>query len=382
MPRVLFVPTSLEVGGAEKQMVLLIKGLLARGWQCEVFALELTGPLRDKLRQLGVVMHDGGYRRASGPVPGFFMLCRAQLRLLLLALRRRPQVVHAYLPLANLLGALAGRLSARGAVVISYRALGTHRARHPGWEYLERLCNRLSHGITVNSQAVAQDTLAFDGRAKAKLTLIYNGLELPPLPGNASQRVEVRKVLSIAQDETALIAVGNLIAYKGHQDLIRALPRLLAGRPNLKLFLVGEDRGIGQELAETARRLGVARQLVFLGYRDDVPWLLQGMDLFVLPSHEEGFNNALLEAMAAGLPVVATEVGGNREALESGRWGILVPPHAPERIALAVETLLDGRGKDQAQGREASASVRSRFGVGKMVSSYIQLYEKLLARTR
>ncbi|MBU1274588.1 MAG: glycosyltransferase [Proteobacteria bacterium] len=382
MPKVLFVIGSLEVGGTEKQMVLLIKGLLNCGWQCEVFALDLVGPLAGELVRLGVPLHDGGYRRPSHPADNFIRLLKAQLRLLLVALRLRPQVVHAYLPLANLMGAVAGRMTGAGAVVTSYRDLGTYRKRYPAWRFFERLSNSLSHGVTVNSKAVGRNNSAYDGRVKAKLALIYNGLDLPPAPARNLEREEIRGKVGVAEDEAAIVSVANLVPYKGHQDLIRSLPRLLAMHPKIKLLLVGEDRGIKGDLEETARELGVAQHLVFLGHRDDVRWLLRGMDIFVLSSHEEGFNNALLEAMAAGLPVVATDVGGNREALGNGRWGVLVPPHAPERIAEAVEGLLSDGQKSRAMGREASAWVREGFGVGKMVSRYVDLYEKLRTRHR
>lgn len=370
--RILYVTGSLYRGGAETQMALLIEAMIERGCSCELFVLQNDGPFRRVLEDKGVVIHDGGYNPSAPRWRKLVMLAAAFVRLWAIAVRTKPDVVHAYLPLTNFIGALAGRLAGADRVITSKRALGKHQDRHPYWRPFDRVANALSHCITVNAQAVGQDTIRRDKVAPSKLVHIPNGLDFTrfALPSNA--REAGRRSLGLAEHETAVLSVGNLIPYKGHADLLRAIP--LIRTDNLRFFVAGEDRGIEKDLRALVRELGIGERVTFMGGRSDVPALMCAMDLFVLPSHEEGLSNALLEALAAGMPVVATDVGGNREVLEDGRFGILVAPHDPAALASAIRTLVHDASKRDSIRITAPAHVRQKYSVERMLDAHMSLY--------
>lgn len=375
---ILFTIGSLGIGGSESQLALLVEGLSRRGWRCDVAVLDPRGPLRARLEATGAAVYDLGYDPAAFSVVKVALLVRALCRLWWRAVRSRPRVLHAYLPLTNCLGAVAGRLAGVPIVVTARRALGTHQDRHPLWRPFDRLAGRLSHVVTVNSQAVARDSIARDGIAPDRLMLIANGLDFSRFDAARGDRARLRAGFGVDEATPVIAVVGNLIPYKGHRDLIEAVARL-APRPHpARFLLVGEDRGIQQDLRALAHAHGMADRIVFLGRREDVPAVLNAADGFVMPSHEEGSSNALLEAMAVGLPIVATEVGGNREALEDGRLGALVPPHAPVELARAIDALLDEIGAhsrtDRPRNPAATEAVRARYGVERMIEAHIALY--------
>jgi len=374
--KVLFTIGSLGLGGAESQMVLLMRELSVRDWQCELFVLEAQGPLRAAIEAAGVPIHEGGYQSGASRWRRAGQLARALHRLWVLARRVRPDVLHAFLPLTSFLGAVAGRAAGVPLVLTSRRALGTHQDRHPVWKSFDRIANSLSHRVTVNSRAVAEDTVARDAIRRDKLVLIPNGIDFSRFDTSASTRSAIREQLGLGPHDPAIVAVGNLLAYKGHDDLFGALPAVLERHPRARLFLAGEDRGLEPHLRRLATSLGILPATVFLGRRNDIPDLLAAMDVFVLPSHEEGFSNALLEAMASGLGIVATDVGGNREALDEGACGLLVPAHDPVALATAVSRLLSDEDERAALGRRARDSVRARYTVSAMVNAHLALYRQ------
>jgi glycosyltransferase involved in cell wall biosynthesis len=300
---------------------------------------------------------------------------RAIFHLWRVALSHKPDVLHAYLPLTNFLGALAARLAGVNIVITSRRALGKHQDRHQLWMLFDRMANRLSTFVTVNSKAVGLDTIARDGIAPDKLVLINNGLDFAAYDELAKGAERIRQSLGLDEDTIGILSAGNLIPYKGYGDLFQAIARLKPGTRPLRFFIAGRDDGIGGELKRKLRDLHIADRVVFLGQYDNVPRLMAAMDMFVMPSHEEGFSNALLEAMAAGLPIITTRVGGNPEALEDGLYGDLVPPHDPAVLAEAIEKVINSLDRARITGRKGAQHVRSRYGAEVMVQSYIALYD-------
>jgi glycosyltransferase involved in cell wall biosynthesis len=277
--------------------------------------------------------------------------------------------------LTNFMGSLAGRLSGVPLVITSRRALGTHQDRYKGWRIFDILSFRLSHLVTVNSHAVEQDTLIRDLGSPSKLRVIYNGIDFTPFEAARANREAVRRTLGVLPMENVVISIANLIPYKGLSDLIEAAAVVTGRMPVAKFLLIGEDRGIQKQLEAKAYRLGVSQQVMFLGQRLDIPDLLAAGDLLTLSSHEEGFSNVILEAMAAGLPVVATDVGGNREAVMNGVTGWLVSPKDPDAMADRILDLLSDKERAASWGRRGQARVKEAFTINRMVEAYMNLYQ-------
>lgn len=374
-PSILFVIGSLELGGAEQQMTLLIRYLVSHGVCCHLFVLEANGPLYESLKNTHVKIHDGGYSKNSGLPKKMVLLFYAQYRLMRIIMTLRPDVIHACLPLTNFMSALAGRLLNLKCIITSHRALGTHQDRYKGWRLFDILSFRLSQLVTVNSRAVGQDALIRDLGDPSKLKIIYNGIDTTPFQSATSKRNLIRNRLAISPFEKVVVSIANLIPYKGLSELLQAAALVIDRIPQARFLLVGEDRGIEKDLKAEAHRLGISRQVAFLGQRFDVPELLAASDLLALSSHEEGFSNVILEGMASGLPVVATDVGGNKEAVHHGVTGWLVPSRDPCAMADRIVDLLADEEKAKCWGRHGQQHVKDTFTVSRMAEAHMRLYQ-------
>lgn len=191
-------------------------------------------------------------------------------------------------------------------------------------------------------------------------------------------RSRVRQQLGVGDDDQLLGVVGNVIPRKGQLDLIKALPRILPAAPRVKVVLAGElNREYARECREWAALLEVSERIIWAGARNDIPDLLGALDLFVLPSLEETFPLSILEAMAAGVPVVATSVGGVSECIESEVNGLLVPPARPDALAGAIVRVLaspDDARRLTAQGRRV---VVDRYSSEAVVTRVEQAFQRL-----
>lgn len=372
--RILFVIGSFAVGGTERQLALLATRLRARGWAVRAIGMEKTGPLIGTLEAAGVRVLDGGYRSETASYVKGPLLALSAVRVLFHALVGRPDVIHCFLPLSNFVGAMAGRLAFVPLVVTSKRALGGHQDRQPAWKWIDRFANSLSDRIVANSRAVALDTQSRDGYDVSRIVVIPNGLDFSAFDGRPGARDVIRQQLGLSPTEIAIVMVANLIPYKGHRELIQAFAQLAKSDSRLRLFLVGRDDGIGAGLTAEMERLGVQEKVNLTGPRADIPEFLSAMDVGVMASHEEGFSNALLEKLAAGLPVVATDVGGNPEALEGMPGCVLVRSRDAEDIARGLSVAI-GRSADNDQDRQLRRRlVRERYSVEAMVDAYERLY--------
>ncbi len=392
---VLFVIGTLDLGGTESQLVLLAKELKKRGWRVEVFALSSGGVLAETLDSAGIQVSYGLHRPNPSPasptsvnaeakrsvapkrrpsVKAMLVLGAAVTSLVIRIALTRPRVVHAFLPLTNFLGALAGRLALAPLVITSRRGLGNHQERWPRLKRMDRIANRFSHVVVANSHAVAADVAARDGYDIDRVRVIPNGLDLSRFDQIGRRRDDTRSRLGIDPDDIVIVIVANLIPYKGHSDLIEAFARASQNRPNLRLFIAGQDRGIGAALTEQAQRLGMGSTVRLLGMQDDVPGLLAGMDIGVIASHEEGFCNALMEKLTAGLPVVATNVGGNPEAVSGMPGCVLVEPRDPADLARGLLAIIERLPEQTADREYRQRVMRERYSVEAMVDAYEHLY--------
>lgn len=373
---VLAVVGSLEVGGTERHLVQVLPRLDTARFQAFVFCLTHRGALAGEIEAAGVpVLAPAERPRADGAL----MQARrgvAALRRLRRTLRvSRPDVAHFFLPAAYLVGGIASLGAPVRRRVMSRRSLNDYQRNHPALARLERLLHRRMDAVLGNARAVV-DQLRREGAPAARLGLIYNGIDAASA---ADRRGEVRGRLGIAEDALVAVLVANLIAYKGHADLLRGLAAERQRLPTgWTLLCVGRDDGIGAELRALAHHLGVAEQVRWLGQRDDASALLAAADIGILCSHQEGFSNAILEGMAAGLPMLVTDVGGNAEAVVDGETGLVVPAHHPARLGAALASLAGDPARRRAMGAAGRRRVREHFSLDACVAAYERLYEGLL----
>ncbi|WP_339729012.1 glycosyltransferase [uncultured Pseudomonas sp.] len=384
--RILYVIGSLEVGGAERHVVQVAMRLKKRGWEPELFVLTPGGPLTHVLLEVGVPVHGVTFPTwVSRILRNDRLRARVGLVITSVALiytmwHRRPSVIHFFLPAAYVIGGLASFFTKVPARIMSRRSLQNYQVAHPFFAKIERYLHPKMTLVCGNSSAVIRELMT-EGISHQRLRLIYNGIELAPYD-TSFDRSAVRTQFGIPDDALVFVLVANLIPYKGHADLIKALARIKEALPEPWLVLcIGRDDGIGTCLQQEADSLGVGSNIRFLGSRSDVPLFLRLADVSILCSHEEGFSNAVLEGMAAGLPMVVTDVGGNAEAVLDGITGYVVPAHNPECLADALlkVALADDRALMGDRGR---VRVAEKFSMSSCIDAYEALYREVGAQVR
>ena len=234
------------------------------------------------------------------------------------------------------------------------------------------MLNRRVAVAIANSRAVAQDLLD-EGIEADRIAIIPNGVDAEHMA--SGDRPAARAAMGILDDEIVFLCVANLIPYKGCFDLVEALAIANGRLGRWRLLLAGSDKGIGAELAARARRAGISDRINLLGTCDDVPVLLAAADVGVLVSHEEGFSNSVLESMAAGLPMIVSDVGGNAEAIGVGEGGIVVPPRNTAALAEALVVLGNNEAMRLRCGRFGRERAQRLYTIDSCVSSLIRVLE-------
>jgi L-malate glycosyltransferase len=351
---VVFMLNSFDVGGTERQMVELVKRLDPTRFRAHVGCFHARGPLLAELptdvpvREFPV--HGFGRPGAIGQFFAFASWCR----------HIGAELVHTCDLYANIFGLPAAALAGVPVRVANRREILTGD-KTPTQLRAQQLAYRAAHAVVANS-AAARDQLEREHVPASRLRLIPNGLD-PARFTPAAPRDALRHIVTVA----------NLRAEKGHDVLLAAAPRILAQHPDATFTFAGE--GSRRDALETlTRALGLADRVHFLGECRDVAPVLAEADLFVLPSQSEAFPNAVIEAMAAGLPVVATDVGGIPEVVRSDETGVLVPPGDAEALADAVISLMDRPAHAAALGRAARSTVERYYTFDRMVGAFEHLY--------
>jgi glycosyltransferase involved in cell wall biosynthesis len=285
----------------------------------------------------------------------------------------RPDAVHFFLPEAYILGGLAAWCAGARPRVMSRRSLNAYQAAHPRAARVERWLHARTDALIGNSRAVCAE-LAAEGAAAGRIGLLPNGVVTAP---PARSRAEARAALGLAPEALVILCVANLIPYKGHADLIEAFARARPSLPEAVLLLAGRDDGLGVALTAQAEARAVIDHVRILGARDDIPDLLAAADVFALASHEEGSPNAVIEAMAAGLPAVVTDAGGSPEAV--GDAGLVVPPQDPGALAAALVRLGTDAELRASLGTAARARAAAEFSLEACIGRYVALYAGLAA---
>jgi glycosyltransferase involved in cell wall biosynthesis len=353
--------TSFHPGGTERQMTELVRRLNRHRFDVHVACFHREGAwlrLVDGCAPISEFPIRGFGRPDTLPhLGGFVRWCRA----------RRIAVVQTCDLYANAF-ALPGAALAGVPVRI-----GSRRELNPDKSgaqlLLQRLAYRCAHRVVANSTAAARQ-LESEGMARTRIAIIRNGVTL-----NCSSRREPGQTIR------RIITVANLRREKAHDTLLDAAASLVRMHPELTFSIVG-DGPLRADLERRASNLGLDAHVTFLGHREDVPALLAQSDLFVLPSRSEAFPNAVIEAMAAGLPVVARAVGGLLDLVDNGRTGVLVEGDTPAAFHQAIDDLVRAPERAATLGATARDVVASQYSFDRMVAAFEDLYITQLGAAR
>jgi glycosyltransferase involved in cell wall biosynthesis len=358
--KILHLITTLDVGGAEKHLLAQVAGQVTRG-----HAVRVLDAGAEQVERIGT-----GLGAPTRIVAGLYWA----------------DVAHTHLLKADMLGALLALLFRRARILVS--------SKHNDERVLENALVARVHGVLGNvplRTIVLSDHVGRYFRDKGRvrperITRIYYGIDPTPFEraaGDLEARRDTRARLGIGEDEVVFTCVARFAPQKAHDVLLRAFTHALAdaGGERMRLLLVGDDPfGDGRRKAKAlAAGLGLAERALFAGIRRDVPAVLAASDVFVLSSLWEGFGLVFLEAMASGLPVLASAVSAVPEVVVDGETGLLVPPGDAAALSQGMLALARDAGLRQRLGRAGRARVRERFGLERMVDETLAAYAQVVA---
>lgn len=368
--KILHILGSADRGGTEIMTYSLVTRMNP-GFHNEICVLGGWGPIGEDLRDRGFPVYYLSFNHLwSIPITVF--------RLYRLLQANDYDILHLYGLKANLFGRILGRLSGHRKI------LGGLRSQYPSgfkgfWTFwLDRVTFSLSLGYVANSQA-AIEVLTSHGYDPRKFWLIYNGIDTR-LFHNRNDKNKLRQYYGIKPDLPVICCIANFLPPKGLEYLIRALHLLLErGQKDFIALLIGEGP-LRLKLERLVREFDLVENIRFLGSMDrkEIFQILTITCIFVLSSEWEGLPTAVMEAMAAGCPVVATTVGGIPELVSDGETGFLVQACEPEALAQKITQLLKDRGLRERMGRVGARRIEELFSLEKMVKEYERLYEKII----
>jgi glycosyltransferase involved in cell wall biosynthesis len=363
--RLLFVIPTLVRGGAEKQLTLLATGLQRNQFDVHVAVLTHTGPLESVLRSAGIPVTVIGKRWKFDP----FSYSRLRRHIATL----KPDIVHTWLFAANAYGRQAAASAGVRHILAGERCVDPWKS---AWQLMiDRRLARVTERIVTNSSGVVE-FYATRGLPAEKFVVIPNGIAQPTIDEPLT-REQLLTELQLPPNARLIGAVGRLWPQKRIKDLIWAADLLKSTRDDTHLLIIG-DGPQRSRLIRYRDQVEIADRVHFLGERSDVPRLMPHFDALWLASEYEGQSNAILEAMIAGVPVIATDIAGNRDLVVDGETGYLVPVGDRFEFTRRTHWLLDDESLRQKLGQASRHRATTHFTVEQMVSRHSQLYQSLL----
>lgn len=292
---------------------------------------------------------------------------------------RHVDVLHMHLPYAGIVGRISGKLVGTRAMVYTEHSLFEHHHRVTAWA--NRLTYPWNDAAICVSEAVRRSVVT-EGKVKRSVPLntIYNGIDMEAIAVGEPGTVSVREEFGIPENHKLVVNVANFNPQKRHEDLLKAAQLTLQSDPLVTFLLVGHGRLQGS-MQQMAKDLGIEHNVVFTGFRTDAPKIMAAGDVFVLSSRYEGLPVSLLEAMAAGTAVVATNVGGIPEAVTDGVEGLLVEHSNPQQLAGKILRVLHDPDLRERLSSSARQRVLSQFNTRQMVGRIEDLYLKVLSES-
>ncbi|HLC16952.1 MAG TPA: glycosyltransferase [Thermodesulfovibrionia bacterium] len=371
--RIGYVIDSLYLGGAQRVLVDVVAGLSKLGYDQKVYSLnDVIHP---------TIFQQFMYSQTPVVVIGKSQLLSAfgLLRLFQEFRKWRPHVVQTLLPYGDIIGRTVAHF-AKVPVIVS--ATHSRNLDKPQWKlFLDRMTIRWVNRVVLVSEQLRSTVTSREGVREEQIVVIPNGINrefiTKPVENCKAARERIRAEFGVSLDTNVIVTVGRLSPEKGHLDLFQAFVQVLAKLPDTALMVVG-DGPLYCQLNARVLRMGLSKKVFFLSQRTDVGSVLCASDVFAQSSLFEGMPIAVMEAMAASKPVVATEVDGTRELVQHNVTGWLVPPGRPDQLADYLIRALDNPDESYRVGKAASELIAKHYTVSKMVTSYHDLYHDLM----
>ncbi len=361
----------MTLAGAEMQIFYLARELRRRGWRVGVVSMLPPEALVERLEAEGVRFASLEMRRKLPNPYKLFRLAR-------LLREWRPEILHCHMVHANLMGRLVRLLVSIPTVVST-----AHNINEGGRlrELAYRITDPLTDITTQISRAATEHYVRIGAVPAHRIRFIPNGLDLELFRPDPKLRREIRQELRLPPAEFIWLAVGRFDQAKDYPNMLHAFAKATEMGSGM-LLLVGGD-GLEENMAPLAQALGIGDRVRFLGLRDDVQRLMKGVDGYLMSSAWEGMPMVLLEAAASALPIVTTDVGGNREVVRDGTSGFVVEPRDANRLASAIRQMMElPEEQRRAMGEAGRKLVQEHYGLAPVVAKWEELYAELGARGR
>jgi len=369
--KILHLITGSSIAGAENVVLTLAKGMKSSQFESEICTLTSEGDLHNKAEQIGIKTYALGYKN-------ILSLPKVVIKLIILLHKINYYIINTHLSQASVIGIIVGRL-VKIPCIIETRHYSDYMYKYGNKmkQWLDKETVNMADHVIVVSNAGKEVLKNMEGVKEEKITVIYNGTSIDKFrPYNIKQRRQIRENLKI-EEKIILSYTGRLRPEKGHQYLLEAIFEIKDQYTNIVLLLIG-DGVLRSDLEALTRQLNIENKVRFLGDRKDIPELLSATDIYVHPSVVEGFGISIIEAMAAGLPVIATNVGGIPEIITNGENGILVPPENPQALAEAISDLIEHPDKRKALAENGKQRVVTNFTDEIMVKKYMEVYRNII----
>ena len=368
---ILLVMGSFNIGGTEKHVLNLLSELRKLDYEISLVTFSNKGELKKEFKKLDIKFKNPFVTISfeNFILKNFFNIFNFLfifVKIFVFALKNKNSILHFFLPESYLIGGLAGTLANHKRMIMSRRSLNNYQNQKCDFiKFIEYKLHKKMSLILGNSEEVVRQLHEFENVPKQKLRLLYNGIDSNIFKKNK----KTKPFFKTKHDKVFLTVLANLIPYKGHEDLLNSCMKLASKKWNL--LIVGEDRkGFKRKLQKFVKFNKLTHKVKFLGYQSDIRPILEITDIGILPSHEEGFSNALLEYMSFSLPIIATNVGGNREVVIDGYNGIIVEPRNVNELTKGIDYLIKHKEKRKLFGKRSYKLVNSRFSLSKMVKKF------------
>ena len=356
------------IGGTERQFVNIVHRLDRSKFDLHLACFRKFGAFLPDIEATGHPLSDYSIKSLYG-----IKTSLAQLRFARYLRKHRIQVVHTYGLYPNLFAIPAARIAGVPVTIASVRDMGAHTSDIK--RRVQQVICRMATCVVVNADAVRL-WLLDQGISDQKIRVIRNGLVFPDLP--QPDGPSTREELGIPHDAPIVGSICRLTAVKGVNYLVEAAGLLQSGHPEIRFVVLG-DGECKPALMERVRQLGIESRFFFTGFRTDTHRFLRDFDISVLPSLTEGLSNTLMESMAAGLPVVATRVGGTPEIIWDDSMGLLVEPRDAGTLAGSISMLLENPDYARRLGEAGRRHILGHFSMDQTVYRTEALYAELLA---
>ncbi|MBI5375890.1 MAG: glycosyltransferase [Candidatus Schekmanbacteria bacterium] len=361
--------SDLPVGGVERRLVGLLPKL-KDAFNVSVVCIREKGALAHELEEQGIPVHLIHFKGRLHP---------ASLRKLSKFLREnQTHIVHTHMYRPGISGTISAWLAGVPVVISNVHNVAQWDTKRQA--FMDRLVNPIRDSVIAVSGEVKKDFIENTGLNEDKCTVIYNGVDTSKFRPDYPGKNRIIEEFKIAEGEKTVVNIARLVAQKDHLTFFKAAAEVIKKYPGKVRFLIVGGGRAHEEALKAARETGIEGNVIFTGRRNDIPEILSASDISVLSSLKEGFSNVILESMASGKPVVATDVGGNMEAIEEGETGFLVKAGDFNTMSDRILQLFQDENLKKSMGIKARKRAEDFFSIEKMIEKTTNLYFNLLKK--